>query len=80
MKDPSRDYPMGMALAVALVFTSLFVPILIATGASDQPYHLWTDGYFISLASEIVGPWLAYLMMFASTITNIGRFHSVDAI
>jgi amino acid transporter len=49
VKDPSRDYPLGMFLAILLVFITLFVPILIATGASDRPYSEWTDGYFVTL-------------------------------
>ena len=65
-----------MALAVLLVFVTLFVPILVATGASSRPYTEWTDGYFIDLGRQIAGPWLAYWLMFASALSNIGMFEA----
>lgn len=76
VKDPSRDYPLGMALAIGLVFVTLFVPILIATGASDRPYTEWTDGYFVDLGRQIGGPWLSYWLMFGSAVSNIGMFEA----
>lgn len=76
MKDPSRDYPLGMALAILLVFVTLFVPILVATGASTRPYTEWSDGYFVDLGRQIAGPWLAYWLMFASALSNIGMFEA----
>eukprot|EP01032_Pedospumella_encystans_P016378 gene16378-18688_t len=76
VKDPSRDYPLGMALAIGLVFVTLFVPILVATGASSRPYTEWTDGYFVDLGRQIGGPWLSYWLMFASAVSNIGMFEA----
>ena len=65
-----------MGIAVLLVFLSAFLPILIGTGASAAPYTEWTDGYFVTLAKEIVGPWLSYWLMLASALTNIGMFEA----
>jgi amino acid transporter len=65
-----------MFLAILLVFITLLVPILVATGASDAPYDQWTDGYFVQLGREIGGPWLAYWLMFASALSNIGMFEA----
>lgn len=65
-----------MGIAVLLVFFSAFLPILIGTGASTAPYSAWTDGYFVNLAREIVGPWLSYWLMLASGLTNIGMFEA----
>jgi amino acid transporter len=62
VKDPSRDYPLGMFLAILLVFITLFVPILIATGASDRPYSEWTDGYFVTLG-EYRTRWLLWCLV-----------------
>jgi hypothetical protein len=31
-----------MGIAMLLVFLSLFLPVLIGTGASDAPYTDWT--------------------------------------
>jgi amino acid transporter len=65
-----------MGIAVLLVFFSAFLPILIGTGASSAPFSAWTDGYFITLAREIAGPWLSYWLMIASALTNIGMFEA----
>jgi hypothetical protein len=40
----SYVYPRGMMLAVGLVFLSSFLPVLIGTGASPDPYTEWHDG------------------------------------
>lgn len=76
MENPGRNYPLGMGIAVLLVFFSAFIPVLIGTGASTAPYSEWTDGYFISLSKEIVGPWLSYWLMLGSALTNIGMFEA----
>jgi amino acid transporter len=76
VENPGRNYPLGMGIAVLLVFFSAFIPVLIGTGASTAPYSEWTDGYFISLSKEIVGPWLSYWLMLGSALTNIGMFEA----
>eukprot|EP01038_Epipyxis_sp_PR26KG_P008883 gene8883-11982_t len=76
VENPGKNYPRGMGIAVALVFLSLFVPILIGTGASSDSYSKWTDGYFVELAGVVVGPWLSYWLLFAAAITNIGMFEA----
>jgi amino acid transporter len=62
VENPGRNYPKGMLYAVVLVFVSAFLPILIATGASDAPLSQWTDGFFVALAKDIVGAWLVLLI------------------
>src|SRR5690348_13879472 len=76
VENPGKNYPLGMGIAVLLVFFSAFLPVLIGTGASSKPYSEWTDGYFITLGKEIVGPWLSYWMMLASALTNVGMFEA----
>lgn len=65
-----------MGVAVLLVFFSAFLPVLIGTGASSTSYSEWTDGYFVTLSREIVGPWLSYWLMVASALTNVGMFEA----
>ena len=72
--DPGRMFPLGLSVAVAMVFLSCFVPVLVGLGVSPDPYTEWSDGYFVRLATETVGPWLGYWMMFGAAITNIGMF------
>jgi len=76
VKDPEKSFPPGIALAVLLVFLATFLPVLIGTGASDRPYSEWRDGYFISLAVQIAGPWLGYWMLLASSMSNVAMFEA----
>jgi len=76
VRDPSRDYPRGMLLAVLMVLLVLLLPILVATGASSAPHTEWRDGYFVVLAGEIVGPWLGVWMILASALSNVGMFEA----
>lgn len=76
VNNPGYTYPLGLGIAVGLVFLSNFVPVLVGTGASSASYTEWSDGYFVHLANTIVGPWLGYWMMFAAAIANIGMFEA----
>ena len=74
--NPEKNYPSGILLAVLLVFMSTFLPILVGTGAYEGDWSDWSDGFFITLGVEIVGPWLGYWMLLASTMTNVGMFEA----
>lgn len=76
VESPGTVYPKGMLAAVLLVFLASFLPVLVGTGASPDPYTSWHDGYFTHLATKIVGPWLGCLLMFGATMTNIGMFEA----
>jgi amino acid transporter len=72
IENPGKTYPLGMILSVILVFFALFFPVLIATGSSTSNYTEWSDGYFISLGSEIGGKYLSYWLICGAAATNIG--------
>lgn len=72
--EPEKNFPKSMFLAILLVFFTGFFPILVGLGASDKSWTLWTDGYFVSLAKEIVGNWLSYWLIISSFLTNISMF------
>ena len=76
VENPGKNYPIGMGVAVIMVFVSCFVPVLIGTGISSASYTEWSDGYFIRLSFDTMGPWLGYWMMGAAAITNIGMFEA----
>jgi amino acid transporter len=76
VEDPGKNYPMGMGIAVVMVFVSCFMPVLIGTGVSAAPFSEWKDGYFIRLSFDAIGPWLGYWMMGAAAVTNIGMFEA----
>ncbi len=37
---------------------------------------MYVSGYFVHLATVIVGPWLGYWMLAAAAVTNIGQFEA----
>ena len=76
VEEPGKNYPVGMGVAVMMVFISCFLPVLIGTGISSAPYTEWRDGYFIRLSFDCMGPWLGYWMMAAAAVTNIGMFEA----
>lgn len=76
VSDPGTSYPNAMSIALLIVFTASFLPILIGIGVSSAPYSEWIDGYFVSLAEQVGGPWLGILMIIGSAVTNIGMFES----
>ena len=39
-----------------------------------MPFSEWTDGSFVRLGYEIIGPWLGIWLIFSSALTNIGMF------
>lgn len=43
-------------------------------GASTTSLEGWTDGSFVRLGYEIVGPWLGIWLIISSGLTNIGMF------
>ena len=76
VENPGRNYPLGVGLAILIVFLSLFLPVLIGTGVDSNDYSSWHDGHFTYIAVKIGGPWLGSLLMFASSVTNIGLFEA----
>jgi amino acid transporter len=76
VENPADKYPKAVAGALIIVFLSNFLPILIGTGASNKPWTQWKDGHFVSVAAEVVGPWLGYWMIVASGMTQIGMFEA----
>jgi amino acid transporter len=61
VEDPGRNYPLGMGLAVMLVFASLFLPVLIGTGASSAPYQNWTGLPYSCIVNAI---YLMFTLLF----------------
>lgn len=72
--EPQKNFPKSMFYAILLVFITGFFPILIGLGASEKSWTLWTDGYFVTLAKEIVGNWLSIWLLISSFLTNISMF------
>mmetsp|Transcript_23035 Transcript_23035/g.32449 ORF Transcript_23035/g.32449 Transcript_23035/m.32449 type:complete len:638 (-) Transcript_23035:38-1951(-) len=81
-------YPRGIFLALVMIILCYLLPLLVATGATDNPPSEWTDGYLSIVASQIAanynfgwngegksnGKWLEIWTIFAAGISNLGLF------
>jgi amino acid transporter len=56
--DNTALFLKAMVIAIVLVISCYFFPLLIAIGASDADQTDWTNGYFAAINTEVVGPWL----------------------
>ena len=67
-----------MAVALLLVFVSMFLPVLIGTGVTAMTYDQWADGCFVRLGAELPGggQWLSCWLLLASAATNVGMFEA----
>jgi amino acid transporter len=74
--DPSYNIPVGMGIAMLLVAVSIFLPILIGTAVSQDPYTAWTDGYFTKLGTDVGGVWLGVFIMVGATFSSIGQYEA----
>lgn len=74
--DPGRIFPVAMTWSVIMVVTGYLLPLTVALGASSAAQHEWVDGYFATVASQVVGPWLGAWTVFAAGISNIALFQA----
>jgi amino acid transporter len=64
IRNPSRNYPLALAVALPFVTIGYFVPLLTALGATD--WTTWTEGGWPQIAAVATGtagrwiaPWIA---------------------
>jgi len=75
VQNPKRNFPNGVFLAVFLVFLSYILPLLVALGL-DANQNNWAEGYLETLTRTKIGHWLAWWMVCASAVSNIGQFEA----
>ena len=64
-----------MKAAVVLVSFSYFLPLLIGLGI-DADDNNWTLGYFVTIAQNIGGSWLAWWLIIAAAVSQLGQFEA----
>ncbi len=74
--DPNKTFARGMMWGLLLVTIGYFVPLLIATGASDTPHSKWVEGYLAGIAFDVGGVWLGAWTVFAAGVSNIAMFQA----
>jgi amino acid transporter len=74
--NPQRTYPRVMMLALLAIFLSYVVPVA-AVWQTHLQADRWGSGSWASIASVVVGPWLAVALVAAAMVSTFGSFNSL---
>ena len=75
VSDPARTFPRALGIAVVLVISAYFLPLLIGLGVAADTSD-WTLGYFASVAEQVGGKWLAWWIVVAAAVSQLGQFEA----
>jgi amino acid transporter len=73
--NPTRSYPLALAIVVPMSIAVYFLPTLASLAALGN-WHDWHTRYFSDAAQLIGGPWLGSWMTIAAMITNVSLFNA----
>lgn len=74
MKNPRRDYPLSLAIALPLIVAVYFIPTFCALMLVGTDGIEWTAGAWAIIAGKVGGVWLGYAMGFAGLVSAVGLF------
>jgi amino acid transporter len=69
VENPSRAFPIALAVALPMVVGSYLVPTVAGLAAADD-WSGWGEAHFAVLAEQIGGRWLGSLMAFGGLVSN----------
>ena len=75
VQDPSRTFPRALGVAVVLVVVSYLLPLLVGLGVAGASSD-WTLGYFAGVAQKVGGSWLAWWIVVAAAVSQLGQFEA----
>jgi amino acid transporter len=79
VKDPSRNYPRALAIALPLVVIGYLVPMLVSLGATD--WTTWREGAWPQIAAAVtgrnIGPWIAAWIALGGMISALALFNAL---
>jgi amino acid transporter len=73
--NPGRTFPRALGAAMALVVASYLTPLLVGLGVEANGSE-WTLGYFAGIAEHIGGKWLAWWLVVAAAVSQLGQFEA----
>jgi amino acid transporter len=76
VEAPQRNYPRAMLISAALVAATYIVPLL-AVGVAGMDPAQFSTGAWTSAARSIVGPWLAFAVVFGGMLNGAGMFNAL---
>ncbi|KAH8095354.1 hypothetical protein JL720_2650 [Aureococcus anophagefferens] len=65
-----------MASSVALCAASSLLPMLAATGGSSLDRRDYRNGSYVTIATDLAGPWLGLWIVLSAAAANVGMFVS----
>lgn len=69
--DPVRAFPRALAVAVPLCAASYVLPTFAALAATGR-WQAWGEAHFVTVATQIGGPWLGAAMAAGGVASNAG--------
>ncbi len=80
VKRPSKTFPRALMYAVVLVVLSYLLPLLVGIGVAGAPGgddgDDWKLGFFATVARRVGGPALAWSMVVAAAVSQLGQFEA----
>jgi amino acid transporter len=76
VERPAKTFPKALGIAVVLVVTSYVVPLLVGIGVVATSGGEWTLGYFADVAHTVGGGWLAWWIVLAAAVSQLGQFQA----
>ena len=70
VENPSRAFPIALAVAVPMAALSYLIPTVVGLAACDDWSH-WGEAHFSVLARAMGGPALGLLMTFGGLVSNV---------
>ncbi|KAG0490916.1 hypothetical protein HPP92_007779 [Vanilla planifolia] len=73
---PQRTFPRALLASGVLTSLAYLVPLLAGTGALDEPFSAWDDGFYADAAGMIAGRWLKYWIEVGAVLSAIGLYEA----
>ena len=75
VENPGRTLPRALFIAVILVVAAYLLPLLVGIGVASHSSD-WTLGYFAGVAEQVGGKWLAWWIVVAAAVSQLGQFEA----
>eukprot|EP00890_Picochlorum_soloecismus_P000529 jgi/Picsp_1/1477/NSC_04955-R1_neutral amino acid transport protein len=75
VENPAKTFPKALGMAVTLVVLAYLLPLLVGIGVASDTGD-WTLGYFAGVAKQVGGSWLAWWIVVAAAVSQLGQFQA----
>ena len=75
VNEPGKTFPRALGIAVLLVVSAYLLPLLVGLGVTADASD-WKLGYFAGVAQQVGGKWLAWWIVVAAAVSQLGQFEA----